>query len=257
MAANQGAANTLNSPSRLRIGASVLCAVKYSCTAAGSMPSCGSSDPGTLPRASRNSRTSATRIEVSCRQPQRAQATTPKCPDGGRVTGASAASRSPRPASTTGSGSVPAGSRGPAWPAWDVWTSVIGSGPCGEFGEHVVQGAVAGLADDPPGDAVVLVEHQRAGDGGRRHGATEVERNLVRGIVEARVADAEILHESVGGRRLVPDIAPDEPDILRLVLLGQHGQRGGFLAAGRAPGTPEVEHDHLALVRPRVPPAAV
>src|SRR6202012_5720800 len=94
-----------------------------------------------------------------------------------------------------------------------------GSGPCGEFGEHVVQGAVAGLADDPPGDAVVLVEHERAGDGGRRHGATEVERDLVGRIVEARVADAEILHESVGGRRLVPDINPDELDLLRLVLL--------------------------------------
>src|ERR1700761_9644297 len=192
------------------------------------MPSCGSSDPGTLPRASRNSRTSATRIEVSCRQAQRAQATRPNCPAGGRVTGASAASRSPRPGSTTGS--APAGSLvspGPAGPAGDVWTSVIGSGPRGEFGEHVVQGAVAGLADDPAGDAALLVEHQRAGDGGRRHGAPEVERDLVGRIVEARVADAEILHESVGGRRLVADIDPDELDVLGLILLGQHDQRGG------------------------------
>src|SRR5579875_1330415 len=170
MAVNQGAGNTWNSPSRLRIGASVLCAVKYSCTVAGSMPSCGSSDPGTLPRASRNSRTSATRIEVSCRQPQRAQATTPKWPAAGRATGASAASRSPSAGSS--GGSVSAGS------AWGVWTSVIGSGSRGHFGKDAVEAAVAGRADDPPGDAVLLVDDQRARDRGGRHGAPEVQRDL-------------------------------------------------------------------------------
>src|SRR5580704_4176002 len=136
------------------------------------------------------------------------------------------------PASTAGPGSVPAGS------ACGVWTSVIGSGPRGEFEEHVVQGAVAGPADDPASDAVVLVEHQRARDGRRRHGAAEVQRDLVGRIVQARIADPEILHESLGGRRLVADIDADELDVFVLILLGQYGQRGGLLAARRAPGAP-------------------
>ena len=37
-------------------------------------------EPGTLPRASRNSRTSAIRIEVSCRQPHLSQSASPSVP---------------------------------------------------------------------------------------------------------------------------------------------------------------------------------
>ncbi len=40
-------------------------------------------DPGTLPRASRNSRTSAIRIEVSCRQAHFSQSVSPNVPPAG------------------------------------------------------------------------------------------------------------------------------------------------------------------------------
>src|ERR1700761_2366697 len=204
------------------------------------MPCWGSSEPGTLPSASRNSRTRATRIEVSWRQPQRAQATTPKWPAAGRATGASAASRSPSAGSSGGSGSAAS--------AWGVWTSVIGSGSRGHFGKDAVEAAVAGGADDPPGDALLLIDDQRARDRGGRHGAAEVQRDLVAGVVQARIADAEILHEGLGRRRLVADIDADEPDTLDVVLLGQHGQRRCLLAARRAPGGTEVQHDPVTAV---------
>src|SRR6516164_11819307 len=73
MAANQGAANTLNSPRRFSHGASPGCEAKYCCTATGSEPCCGSTEPGTEPSASRKSSTSAVRMEVSCRHAQRGQ----------------------------------------------------------------------------------------------------------------------------------------------------------------------------------------
>lgn len=44
-----------------------------SCTFTASVPDCGISEPGIAPSDSMNSRSSATRIEVSCRQNQRAQ----------------------------------------------------------------------------------------------------------------------------------------------------------------------------------------
>ena len=78
MAANQGAPNTLNRPRWFSSGARAGCEVKYCATPAGLVPSWGSMDPGTLPRASRNSRISAIRIEVSCRQAQRAQPAQPE-----------------------------------------------------------------------------------------------------------------------------------------------------------------------------------
>src|SRR5215467_11661596 len=46
------------------------------------MPCCGSTDPGTLPSASRNSRISAVRIEVSWRQPHLAHCSMPNGPPG-------------------------------------------------------------------------------------------------------------------------------------------------------------------------------
>jgi len=77
MAANQGAANTSNSDSRFSSGPSAGWLVMYICTPAGSMPFCGSTDPGTLATASRNSSTRAVRIDVSCRHPHRSHRVSP------------------------------------------------------------------------------------------------------------------------------------------------------------------------------------
>ena len=93
MAANQGAPKTLNSPRWFSTGASAGCDVKYCCTPAGLVPSCGSMDPGTLPSASRKSSTSAIRIEVSCRQAHLSQPVSPAAGPGrsGRRSSGSAA----------------------------------------------------------------------------------------------------------------------------------------------------------------------
>src|SRR6266700_7534560 len=77
MAANQGAAKTLNSPRRLSQGARAGCEVKYCWTPGALLPRCGRIDPGTLARASRNSRISAIRIEVSCRHAHLSQSDSP------------------------------------------------------------------------------------------------------------------------------------------------------------------------------------
>ena len=79
------------------------------------MPCCGSIDPGTLPRASRNSRTSAIRIEVSCRQAHFSQSASPNVPPPGDA----------GPGRGWSSGSA-AGSNGSVSGAR---TSVIGSAP--------------------------------------------------------------------------------------------------------------------------------
>jgi hypothetical protein len=50
---------------------------KYCVTPLGSALRWGTSEPGTAAIASRSSSTRAVRIEVSCRQPQRSQPTTP------------------------------------------------------------------------------------------------------------------------------------------------------------------------------------
>ena len=63
----------MNSPSRFSHGASPGWDVKYWVTDAGSLPSWGRIEPGTEPSASRNSRMSAVRMEVSCRHAQRPQ----------------------------------------------------------------------------------------------------------------------------------------------------------------------------------------
>src|SRR5271165_7522373 len=212
------------------------------------MPCCGSSDPGTLPRASRNSRTSAMRIEVSCRQPHRAQAMTPNVPGWGRTGGVSVS-----PAISAAA--VPSAGAAPL-PAAGVRTSVIGSGPSGHFGEDVPEARVARLADDPPGDVAVPVDHERARDGRRRHGAAEGEGDLATLIAHVRVADAEILHEGLGARGRVPDIDPYELNALGLVPLGENGQGGSLRAARRAPGAPEVHDDHLAAVGTQAEPGA-
>ncbi len=57
------------------------------------MPSWGSTEPGTLAMASRNSRISAVRMEVSCRQPQRSQPPPPRRTVAGNGTSWTTASR--------------------------------------------------------------------------------------------------------------------------------------------------------------------
>ncbi|CAM5336860.1 hypothetical protein STANM309S_02575 [Streptomyces tanashiensis] len=57
---------------------SVLWASLKACTFSSSALVCGMREPGTAPRESRKSRISATRMEVSCRQNQRIQPTTPR-----------------------------------------------------------------------------------------------------------------------------------------------------------------------------------
>src|SRR5690348_3162079 len=80
MAANQGAAKTLKSPNRFSQGASAGWEMKYCCTPGALPPCCGRIDPGTLARASRNSSTSAIRIEVSCRHAHLSQSARPYAP---------------------------------------------------------------------------------------------------------------------------------------------------------------------------------
>ncbi len=79
MAANQGAAKTSNSDSLFSSGPRNGCWLMYCCTLAGSVPFCGSTEPGTLARARRKSSTNAVRMAVSCRQHQRSQ---PNIPNG-------------------------------------------------------------------------------------------------------------------------------------------------------------------------------
>ncbi len=64
---------------------------------------CGTSEPGMAPRESRNSRISATRIEVSCRQNHRAQ---PIGPRDGKETSSSGAVDSCEPAAPTSASSA-------------------------------------------------------------------------------------------------------------------------------------------------------
>src|SRR5215469_18135544 len=94
MAANQGAAKTLNRPRRLSQGARAGWDVKYCCTPDGLVPCCGSIDPGTLARASRKSKISAIRIEVSCRHPHFSQSASPNAPPGDEGPGRGWSSRS-------------------------------------------------------------------------------------------------------------------------------------------------------------------
>src|SRR3569833_3538616 len=77
MAANHGAATTSNSEAWSSQGAMVLWSAKNWLTFSGATPRGGRNDPGTVPRAIRNSSTWAVRIEVSCRHPQRSQPTMP------------------------------------------------------------------------------------------------------------------------------------------------------------------------------------
>ncbi len=74
---------------------------------------------------------------------------------------------------------------------------------------------VGHLAEDPGGDPAVAVDDQRGRDAGRRHRAVEGQRDLVAGIVQARVADVEVVHERLGARRAVPDVDAEEPDAAR------------------------------------------
>src|SRR5208337_5098422 len=136
MAANQGAPKTLNSPRRLSQGARAGWDVKYCCTPAGLVPCCGSIDPGTLPRASRNSRTSAIRIEVSCRHTHLSQSAGPNAPPPGDA----GSGRGGSSGSAAGSKGTVSGAR----------TSVISSPPRlpGDLREDRGQFRIGGGAED-------------------------------------------------------------------------------------------------------------
>src|SRR5581483_7157029 len=168
MAANHGAANTLNRPRWFSSGATDGCALKYCCTPPGSLPCCGSMEPGMAPSASRNSRISAIRIEVSCRHAQRSQWLLPD------DAGAGDAARAGAAASWTGK---------PSLSTSEVRTSVIAGG---DLAEDRGQLLVRHLAEHRSRDVPGLVDHQRAGSGRDRHHRAEVERDRVVRIAHAR-----------------------------------------------------------------------
>ena len=77
MAANHGAANTSNSDSLSSQGPRVLCSSRYCTTRSGDWPRWGKIEPGTEASATRKSRISAVRMDVSCRHPQRSHPVRP------------------------------------------------------------------------------------------------------------------------------------------------------------------------------------
>src|SRR5258708_18346963 len=81
--------------------------------------------------------------------------------------------------------------------------------------DQPAQAGVGHLADDPGGDPAVAADDQRGRDARGRDGVAEVERDLVTGIVEAWVTDAEVALERLGGRRAVPDVDAEEPGARR------------------------------------------
>ena len=85
VAANQGEEYTENSDSRSYQVASVGFSAANCAARAASTLRCGTSEPGTAASASRNSRTSAVRMDVSCRQAHRASSS--GCSAGGRGSG--------------------------------------------------------------------------------------------------------------------------------------------------------------------------
>src|SRR5262249_26022126 len=194
------------------------------------MPCCGSTDPGTLPSASRKSRISAVRIEVSWRQPHLAHRSTPNGPAraGLRPRGAGPGAWGPGSPVASSGCPVAAGTR----------TSVTGppsslpppralrrlreacrcvsstkAASCRlrqRLADEAAQARVGHLADDPGGDPAVAPDDQRRRDAGGRDGVAEVQRDLVAGVVQAGVADAEAALERPGGGRAVPDIHAEE-----------------------------------------------
>src|SRR6266700_5297217 len=207
------------------------------------MPCCGNTDPGTLPSASRNSRISAVRIEVSWRHPHRAQSSAPNGPrpPGPRRRGTRAGE--PRPSAASSGSPVAAGTRtsvtGPPSAARSpghrtmAWSCRLRQ----SLADQPAQARVGHLADHPGGDPAVAADDQRGRDARGRDGVAEVERDLVTGIVEAWVADAEVALERLGGRRAVPDVDAEEPDAARGEVLRQPGQERRLGPAGRAPGS--------------------
>src|SRR2546423_6687134 len=146
MAANQGAAKTLKSPSRFSHGARSGCDVKYCWTPDGLPPCCGSIDPGTLARASRNSRISAIRIDVSCRHPHFSQSAGPNAAPGEDGPG-----RGWSACSAAGSKGSVSGAR----------TSVIGSSPLrGDLRQDPDKSRIRDGTEDGARDVPGPVDHQ-------------------------------------------------------------------------------------------------
>lgn len=89
----------MEQPSRSYTGPRVVWAARKAATLVASVPVCGISEPGIAASASSSRSSSATRMEVSCRQNQRAQPTTPSA--GSRCAESSGAVESWEPASAS------------------------------------------------------------------------------------------------------------------------------------------------------------
>jgi hypothetical protein len=76
----------------------------------------------------------------------------------------------------------------------------------------------------------------------------ELQCDLVGGIIQARVADVESLHECLRAIRLIPDVDADEPDMLGCQLPSQLPQRRSLGAAWRAPRPPEIQDDSVTAI---------
>src|SRR5215471_20016716 len=256
------------------------------------MPCCGSTDPGTLPSASRKSRISAVRIEVSWRQPHLAQGNIPNGPAGAGLRPRGTGPGAWRPGSLVASSGCPVAGgtwtsvTGPAsviaslagaslasggvssLPAHrnDAWGALCGVRPggCGvtlrvvdkcasyscrqRLADQAAQARVEHLADNAGGDPAAAPDDQRGRDARGRDGVAEVQRDLVAGVVQAGVADAETALERLGGGRAVPDVHAEEPDTVGGEVPRQLGQGRRLGTARGAPGSPEVHHHDVATV---------
>src|SRR6201986_497577 len=150
------------------------------------MPCCGSSEPGTLATASRNSRISAMRIEVSCRHTQRSQPWAPN-----RLTRPVPCPPVPGPPPLGCGGLVPAG---PACEVLVIWGS-RSSGLRRHPLDEALEAGVGHRADHPGRDPAAARYHQCGGNPGGRHGVTEIKGDRVARVVQARVADPEVTGE--------------------------------------------------------------
>src|SRR5579859_3004291 len=228
MAANQGAPKTLKSPRWFSQGARAGCDTKYCCTPEGLLPCCGSIDPGTLPRASRNSRTSAIRIEVSWRHAHFSQPTNPNAPPAGDAGPGRGGSSGP----AAGSNGSVSGAR----------TSVIGSPALsGDLRQDRGQLRVGRGLEDGARDMPGRVDHERGRGPGERHHGAEIEGDHLAGVAHARGRDAEVPDKGLGAGLRVTLVHAEEGHAGRLIVPSHRGERRGLRAARGAPRSQEVE----------------
>ena len=231
------------------------------------MPCCGSTDPGTLATASRNSRISAVRMDVSCRQAQRSQPARPSRT--GPELRPPGALPDPGPAPRPGPGPGPLAAAAaaarralPGQAGRAVWCRTAPAVRSSSYrlgrGRHEDSAVIrvirvfSPLKDTPPTIRAAIRPCRSitsvVGVPSGRNRAPELQRDLIPGIVQARVADPEVAHEGQGTGRIIPDVDSDEPYARWAEPGRERGERGRFLPARRAPGTPEVQHDHRSPV---------